>query len=191
MNANARARALSQIDAWAHGRSALIRLPLLIYFAWVFRNHLNNPFYNSLPGGLNLVIHELGHFLWAPLGQFWSILGGSLTQCLVPVVVAGLFVRQRDYFAVAVTFCWLSTNLFGVATYAADALTQQLPLVSPVGDDPIHDWGFLLTKWQKLSRAAQIGDWLRNAASASMLIGLGGGGWILWRMHKLRRPPTP
>jgi hypothetical protein len=186
-------RLLDAIDDWARDKSWAPRLPLLLYFGWVFRNHLNNPFYDSLVGGLNLGVHELGHVLWAPAGQLFAVLGGSLTQCLIPVLVVGLFWRQRDYFAVAVTFCWLATNLYGVATYAADALTQQMTLVSPFGDDPIHDWGFLLTKWQKLSKAAQIGNALRQAAGASMLFGLGAGGWILWRMHKLRagRPRNP
>ena len=135
----------------------------MVYFFWVFRNHLQNPFYSSLVGGLNLGIHELGHFLWSPLGEFWGVLGGSLTQCLVPVVVMVLFYRQRDYFAIAIGLCWLATNLFSVATYAADGLTQQLELVSPVGDDPIHDWGYLLGRWKKLSKAREIGGAIRSA----------------------------
>jgi hypothetical protein len=177
---------LVALDDWARGRSWMVRAPLLVYCAWIFQKHLNNPFYSSLAGGLNLGIHELGHFLWAPLGQTWAILGGSLTQCLAPVLVGALFYRQRDFFAVAIAFCWLGTNLFGVATYAADALTQQLTLVSPVGGDPIHDWGFLLTRWQKLSKAAEIGAAFRTAGSAAMLIGLAGGTWLLWRMHVLK-----
>ncbi|HSL68664.1 MAG TPA: hypothetical protein VK864_00415 [Longimicrobiales bacterium] len=177
-----------QIDDAIRGRSWAVRLPLLIYFAWVFRNHLNNPFYTSLVGGLNLGIHELGHFLWAPLGEQWSFLGGSLTQCLAPLVAGVLFYRQKDFFAIAIACCWLATNLFNVATYAADALTQQLSLVSPVGGDPIHDWGYLLTRWQKLSKAQEIGAAIRNAAVLAMLVGLGAGGWLLWRMRQLSAP---
>ncbi len=183
---NARAVWQTRIDEWARGRSWAVRLPLLLYFGWVFRHHLNNPFYNSLVGGINLGIHELGHFLWAPLGEFWGVLGGSLTQCLVPLIVAVLFYRQRDYFAIAIALCWLSTNLFNVATYAADGLTQQLPLVSPVGDDPIHDWGYLLGRWEKMSKAREIGAAFRSAASVAMSTGLLGGAWILWRMHVLK-----
>jgi hypothetical protein len=175
------------IDEWARGKSWAIRLPLLIYFALVFRNHLKNPFYTSLVGGLNLGVHELGHFLWSPLGQDFAILGGSLTQCLVPVIVLYLFYRQRDFFAIAVGFSWLSTNLFGVATYAADALTQQLELVSPLGDDPIHDWGYLLGRWGKMSKAHEIGGAFRTLAVLTMAVGLAGGAFLLWRMAKQSR----
>jgi hypothetical protein len=150
---------------------------------------MKNPFYVSLVGGLNLGIHELGHFLWAPLGEFWAVLGGSLTQCLVPIVVMVLFYRQRDFFAVAIVFCWLATNLFSVATYAADGLTQQLDLVSPVGDDPIHDWGYLLGRWEMLSQARQVGGAIRTTAIVAMLFGLIGGAWLLWQMRTLPDPP--
>jgi hypothetical protein len=147
---------------------------------------LRNPFYTSLVGGLNLGIHELGHFLWAPLGEYGSVLGGSLTQCLVPIVVMVLFYRQRDYFAIAIAFCWLATNLFSVATYAADGLTQQLELVSPVGEDPIHDWGYLLGRWQMLSKAREIGGAIRKLAILTMVVGLVGGAWVLWQGNRLR-----
>ena len=182
------AKWITQLDESLRGRNWAIRLPLLIYFALVFRKHLENPFYSSLVGGLNLGIHELGHFLWAPFGELWAVLGGTLTQCLVPVLVAGLFYRQRDFFAIAIAACWLATNLFGVATYAADALTQQLPLVSPGGVDPEHDWGYLLTRWNKLSKAHEFGEAFRSAASISMVCGLVGGGWLLWRMRRLSQP---
>ena len=181
------AKWITHLDEGLRGRNWAIRLPLLIYFALVFRKHLDNPFYTSLVGGLNLGIHELGHFLWAPFGELWAVLGGSLTQCLVPVLVAYLFYRQRDFFAISVAACWLATNLFGVATYAADGLTQQLPLVSPGGVDPEHDWGYLLTRWNKLSKAREFGEALRSAASFFMVSGLVVGGWLLWRMRRLGR----
>jgi hypothetical protein len=178
---------LELIDEWARDKSWLVRLPLLVYFALVLRNHLKNPFYSSLVGGLNLGIHELGHFLWTPLGQDWSILGGSLTQCLMPVIALYLFYRQQDFFAIAIALCWLSTNLFGVATYAADALTQQLELVSPLGDDPIHDWGYLLGRWGKMSKAQEIGGAFRSLAVVFMLAGLAAGTFLLWRIAKQSR----
>jgi hypothetical protein len=181
----------ARIDEWVAGRSWAARLPLIIYFGWVFQHHIDSPFYVSFLGGLNLGIHELGHFIWAPFGEMWAILGGSLTQCLVPVIALAMFYRQRDYFAISVAFCWLSTNLFSVATYAADALTQQLTLVSPIGGDPLHDWGYLLTRWNKLSKAHAIGVTIRQFAIVTMLIGLASGAWILWRMYNAPDPESP
>ena len=51
----------------------------------------------------NLVFHEAGHILFLPLGRFMTVLGGSLTQVLVPLVCAGAFLWQtRDAFGAAV-----------------------------------------------------------------------------------------
>jgi hypothetical protein len=177
---------IARIDEWAAGRSWQLRLPLLLYFAWVFQHHLKNPFYDSFLGFLNLGIHELGHFVWAPFGETAGFLGGSLSQCLVPVIALLMFYRQRDFFAIAIAFCWLSTNLFSVSTYVADAVTQQLMLVSPVSGDPTHDWGYLLARWGKLSHAREIGGTIRQLAVVSMLLGLAGGAWVLWRMRVAR-----
>jgi len=179
-----------RVDEWAAGKNWVIRLPLLLYFAWVFRNHVGNYFYTSFIDGLNLGIHELGHFLWSPLGQDWAIAGGSLTQCLVPLIAMWMFYRQHDLFAISIGFCWLATNLYGVGTYAADALTQQLTLVSPIGGDPQHDWGYLLARWGKMSKARQFGLAFRGAATVSMLIGLLSGAWILWRIRATTREAT-
>ena len=185
---------LDAIDAWAAEKSAAARLPVLVYFAYVFYRHTENPFYTSLIGGIDLVIHELGHFLWAPLGEYASIVGGSLTQCLAPIAAGIVFWRQRDYFAIAVASCWLGVNFFEVATYAADGLTQQLPLVSPVGDDPTHDWGYILGRWEMLSKAREVGAAFRTAGSIALLTGLAGGAWLLLRIrrgqhHKLQPQP--
>ena len=56
----------------------------------------------------NLVFHEAGHILFIPLGRFMTVLGGSLTQVLVPLVCAGAFLWQtRDAFgAAAACLAW-------------------------------------------------------------------------------------
>jgi hypothetical protein len=169
---------LARVHAW------YLRAPLLLWFAWIFKQHLGDPFYSSLFGGLNLGIHELGHFLFMPFGEMMSVAGGSLLQCVVPLIAAWMFYRQRDYFAVAIAFCWLSTNLFSVATYAADARTQQLPLVSPGDGEPVHDWHFMLGAmgWFRYDRL--FGRGLRLLAMIAMLGGLGGGALVLRKMMR-------
>ena len=39
----------------------------------------------------DLIFHEAGHVIFSPLGQFMSVLGGSLLQFLVPVILAVSF----------------------------------------------------------------------------------------------------
>lgn len=179
-------RLSERADAWAAGRNWGVRLPLLVWFAWMLRGHLANPFYGSLFSGINLAIHELGHFVFGPFGMPMAVAGGSILQCLAPVAAGLVLYRQEDWFGIAVASCWLSTNLFGVATYAADARTQQLPLVSPTSGDPLHDWHYLLAHFGVLQHDRAIAAGLRDLAVLAMAAGLVFGGWLLWRMAATR-----
>jgi hypothetical protein len=170
---------------WAQTKFWLLRIILWGYFIFVFINHLMDPQYQSLFKPLNLGIHELGHFLTRPLGMFISISGGSFLQCLVPVISFFMFLRQKDFFALSVAFCWLSTNLFDVATYIADARKTELVLVTPFGgSEVIHDWNYLLEKLGMLELDGTFAFITRIEASISMVLGLGFGAWLLWHMIK-------
>jgi len=175
---------LRAVEQSVAGHAWLPRVPLLLYCVYLFWRSTSDPFYFGLIGGLNLGIHEFGHYLWAFLGEFASVLGGSLTQCLVPVIAMLMFLRQRDTFAIAFAFCWLGNSLCNVGTYAADALVQQLDLVSPTSGDPIHDWNYILTRWGLLNRAEFVGGLFRFAGFASFTIGVAGGAWLLWLMRR-------
>lgn len=179
---------LSAAREWAAGRSATLRLLLWGYFVYAFVRHLGDPLYKSLFGALNLGVHELGHVIFSPFGQFLSIAAGSFVQCLVPGVSFFMFYRQRDFFAVSVSFTWLAVNLFEVASYAADAVKMDLPLVSPFAGQPIHDWNFLLDRTGLLGRTASVAFGFRLAGILFMLAGLLFGGWLLFEMIRSRRP---
>jgi hypothetical protein len=48
---------------------------------------------------VDLIFHEAGHVLFIPFDRFMTILGGSLTQLLMPIMVLGvLLFQQRDTF---------------------------------------------------------------------------------------------
>src|ERR1019366_377248 len=69
----------------------------------------------------NLIFHEAGHILFIPFGQFMTVLGGSLTQVLVPLVCAGALLWQTgDPFGAAVAIWWAGENLLDVAPYIDD-----------------------------------------------------------------------
>lgn len=178
------ARLRAQALEWARGRSWHIRLPLLLWLGYILVRHLGAEDYTSLFGGLNLGIHELGHFLFAPLGEFAAVAGGTVLQLLVPLIGVGMFWRQEDWFGIAVAFCWLGTNLFNVALYAADARAQLLPLVSPASGDPIHDWAYMLGAVGLLEWDQQIAGLIRISAAASMVAGLVLGAWLLLAMYR-------
>ncbi|MBY0546537.1 MAG: hypothetical protein K2W95_04555 [Candidatus Obscuribacterales bacterium] len=180
---------LNDMLDWCQGRSALVRLPLLLLFGYVLIQHLQDPLYSDFFKPLNLTIHELGHYVFAPSGQFMHIAGGSLFQCLIPLAVGiPMFFRQRDYFAIAIAFGWFSTNLFDVATYAADARSQELPLVSPGmagnAEEIIHDWHWLLETTNLLPYDHNIAQFLRFLAFCSTLVCLLMGGALCFIMFK-------
>ncbi len=171
---------------WCKGRNWWIRLPLLLFFIYVFIRHLQDPLYKSIIGWLNLGTHELGHVIFMPFGQFLYFLGGSLTQCLVPVIGMINFYKQRDFFAIAICFGWLSTNIFEVATYVGDARAQSLPLVGFGMEPPIHDWNYLLGRFNLISQCQQIANILRLLAVVFMFMCLILGFIMLWQMFITR-----
>ena len=172
---------------WCAGRVPYARALLLVYFLYIGVRHIASTSYNSLFKMLNLGIHELGHFVFAFFGEFLQIAGGTILQCLVPIISMFMFYRQRDFFAIAIAFGWLSTNLFDAATYMADARDMMLPLVSPFGgEDIVHDWNYLLSALGLLEWDTRLAFLLRVAAVVSMLICLIFGGWLIGNMVKVK-----
>ncbi len=169
---------------WCRGRSWAVRVPLMLWFAYVLVRHLTDGEYRSVVAPLNLGIHEAGHLLFRWLGDFPGVAGGTLLQLAAPFIAMGMFYRQRDYFAVAFGFGWLSTNLFDVAVYAGDARRQALPLVSVGGGDVWHDWNYLLSVTGLLAMDGVLAFLFRVVAVAAMAVALGGGGWLLWCMSR-------
>jgi hypothetical protein len=89
---------------------------------------------------LDLAIHETGHLVFGPLGEFVGFLGGTLMQLIVPAVFAGYFLHRRDRHAATVALWWVGQNLWNISVYIRDARAQQLPLMG--GGE--HDWAYLL-----------------------------------------------
>ena len=89
--------------------------------------------------------HELGHVVFAPFPEWWTVAGGTILQLAAPIIVAILLARQKEPIGVAIAGCWLAISLANVAVYAGDASHGDLQLVSiGGGDDAIHDWTYLL-----------------------------------------------
>ena len=176
---------------WCRGRNWFVRLPFLLYFIYVLVRHLQDPDYTSVLGGINLGIHELGHFIFAFFGETLHVAGGTIFQLFVPIFGIGTFLRQRDYFGIAFAIGWLSTNLFEVATYAADASSMELPLIAPFagGEEVIHDWNFLLSAMNILQYDQTVGWIFKVLGIISMLVCFLLGGWVLWQMAWQKSSP--
>ena len=142
--------------------------------------------YPNVFAGLNLGIHEFGHAVFWPLGELMGFAGGSLLQCLAPIAGMVMFARQRDDFAIAVALTWLGTNVFSVGVYMADAVVRELPLVTPFGGEPIHDWVTIFTRLGLMDQAASIGMAMKLGAMAWIGLGLVLGGWIVFEAWRTR-----
>lgn len=179
---------IEQARTWSTGKVWWWRFPLLLWFAYILLLHVKDPRYTSILGPLNLGIHELGHMLFGWGGETISLLGGTVTQLAAPFLGIWNFLRQEDYFACTLCLGWLSTNLFSVSTYIADARAMELELVAPFGVSTVmHDWNTLLGNAGLLSCDHAIAGFVWILAVASMLACLITGGWLVWQMVIVRR----
>jgi len=186
------ARIRHDVDAWAAGRSWLARAPLVVFLAYAGVRQFGDAEYSSVFGGINLGIHEAGHFVFASLGDVLHSAGGAILQCAAPVASLAMFARRSDWFAAAFCLGWLSTNFHGVGTYMADAEEMRLQLVT-VGpaENVSHDFRFLFERFDLLHRCGTIGAMTHGAAHVAMAAAVAGGAWVLWRMATAsRRNPT-
>ena len=94
----------------------------------------------------DLVFHEAGHIIFSPFGRFMTVLGGSLLQCLIPVIAVIAFVRQEEPFGAALCAWWAGQNLVDLAPYIADARSLRMVLLGGRTGAEVegHDWEFIL-----------------------------------------------
>ncbi|WP_411282033.1 hypothetical protein [Gemmatimonas sp.] len=118
----------------------------------------------GLFGGITLGVHELGHFLWSPFGEFMAVAGGSITQLIAPRAACLVLRRQDDRLGALVPLFWLSSSLGALAPYIADARDMALDLVSPGDGDIIHDWNYLLERLELLPMDHALADACRATA---------------------------
>lgn len=185
--------------AWASKRTPWGRLLLYFWFIVLLAQNLKdksfalsrqtNPF-----SMLDFGIHELGHALFMFCGDFMHILGGSLFQCVFPLLWMIGFYQKKWYFAACMCWCWLGLNLFDVATYAADARARLLPLSIGPGAlglddtqtdavyDQAHDWYQILSRVGHLQSDLAIANGLRIAGAIAFIVGFIMGGILLYHM---------
>lgn len=109
--------------------------------------------------GVDLIIHESGHWIFIFFGQFVSILGGSLIQVIIPTVFVLYFFFRRDFFSASVLLMWLGYNFVNISVYMADAVRMQLPLLG--GDFVIHDWNYIFNALGLLEYSGAIAGLVR------------------------------
>jgi hypothetical protein len=130
-----------------------------------------------------LPIHEAGHVLLIPFGEFLTILGGSLFQVALPLAIGAAFLlRQRDTFGAAICLWWGGASLVDVAPYIWDSPDPQLMLLGGhTGEDGPHDWIYLLERLHAMAYAHAWGAAAHHLGTLLMIAGVIWGAHWLWR----------
>ena len=141
----------------------VIALLASCYFLWAALYPADWRFIDNF----NLVIHEAGHIIFFPFGQFLTVAGGSLFQVLVPAVFSLYFYYQEKYFSSALLLFLMGESILNVSVYAGDAVLMQLPLLG--GDDSIHDWNWMLDRLGWLDQTREIAGAVRALGTLAIV----------------------
>jgi hypothetical protein len=162
------------------GRSALTGCLALYGFRLLL-----HPDAGSLMDSVDLPIHETGHLVFAPFGEFLQFLGGTLFQLIMPAAFVVYFARRRDLHAASVALWWVAQNFWNISVYVADARTENLPLVG--GGE--HDWAYLLGRlgWLKFDHVIARDAWFLGVLA--YVIAIGGGLLALTSGATIRTAP--
>jgi hypothetical protein len=136
---------------------------------------------------INLPFHEAGHFVFSPFGRFIHVLGGTLGQLLVPLMVVGSFLGKSNPFGAVVGVWWLGESFMDCAPYIGDARAGELMLLGGVTGQEMpdyHDWEVLLSRTGLLAYDHVLAKTFWTVGMLLLLASLAWGGFILWRQWR-------
>lgn len=177
-------------DALAYyGRAATLALIAIWGVFLAAADYRNPPQRFDFMHAILLPIHEAGHVLMMPFGEFVTIAGGSAFQVALPLGIAAAFLlRQQDRFGAAVCLWWAGASVVDLAPYIYDALVPQLILLGGhTGEEGPHDWIYLLTRLHALRHAHGWGIAAHAAGVTTMTGAVAWGGAWLWKLAPWRR----
>ncbi len=167
---------------------ALVYLVLLVWGCRLMTSSIESNYVGeSFLHLINLPFHEAGHLFFSPFGRFIQVLGGTLGQWLVPLIVLCAFVAKGNPFGATVGLWWLGESFLDIAPYMNDARAGQLMLLGGVTGSEVedyHDWEVLLTKLGWMQHDHLIARLTFGFGVAFMLLALAWGAYILWQQYK-------
>lgn len=164
----------------------------VLFFVWgwyfILLDFRSNDIGDSFMHRVNLVFHEAGHVIFMPFGNFMMILGGTLGQLLMPIIVgAALVFRNHDNFGGSIGLWWLGQSFMDCAPYIADARALQMMLLGGgTGQDRpgAHDWENILLDLNLIHHDVRIAAGADAIGTLLMLVAFVWGAYIL--MHQYR-----
>jgi len=138
-----------------------------IYFLWIAYDPMQGSFLDLV----DLPVHETGHLLFRPFGEFMSIAGGSLFQIIVPTVFVGYFIWNCKYYAASIVLFWVGQSMLNVYVYAADAVVMQLVLTGGFtgSEGSFHDWNYLLTQTGLIGSSKMVAGVIRAIGTLTII----------------------
>ena len=140
-----------------------------------------------------LPIHEAGHLLFIPFGRFMTVLGGSLFQVLLPLVLMASFMfgfggSRRDNFAASLMLWWAAVSIIDVAPYIWDAFDPKMILLGGKtgAESDGHDWQNILGDLGLIRRAHLIAGIAHKLGLVVMLTAYAWGGALLYLQLRRR-----
>ena len=177
-----------QVDATAFkARAALLALFALWGLRLGWLDYRDGEIMNSFIHGALLILHEAGHVVFRAFGEWVGVLGGTLGQLLMPVLLgSALLWKNRDPFGAAIGLWLFGVSVLDVAPYMYDALEPQLTLLGGgTGNDSFHDWIYLFDSVHQLAHARRIGAFTHALGVGIVLLALAWGAAVL-RLQRRR-----
>ncbi len=167
------------------GRIAALML-VSLWSIWIFKDYSISQGHPG-SGFLHMVLlpfHEAGHYaIFRWFGEFIMILGGTLGQHLMPLVLCGaLLIQRRDPFGAALFFWLLGFSVADMGIYMYDAFDPKLTLLGggTGAESDGHDWQNIFGDLNLLRRAHAIGKASAWIGALMMMAGLAWAGWMVW-----------
>lgn len=151
--------------------ASLLLIPFIIYsihhYYWALRYNIFFSVTYDYPFPLSvihffvdnflLITHEAGHTFFRIFGsRFITIMGGSLFQLMLPLLIVVFCWINRKYIGLQFSLGLLGYSWLDVAGYAADGGARQLPLIGGLGKEA-HDWYNLLSSMDALESDFTVG----------------------------------
>jgi hypothetical protein len=173
---------------WQARAAALAVLALWTLWIWYDIDIRNGNAGSTFLHLILLPFHEAGHYaIFRWFGEFIMILGGTLGQHLMPIVMGGaLLIQRRDAFGAAI-FAWLlGFSVVDMAVYMYDAFDPRLMLLGGATgqESDGHDWQNLFGDTRMLHRARGIGLFF---GALGMLMMAGALAWALGALRLQRK----
>ncbi len=131
---------------------------------------LNNAVFDTL---IRTPTHELGHFLFQPLGETMWFLGGSLLEFLLPASLFTWFLLCGCPRLASIFLFLVSQSMFYISRYMSTARARETLLYLSTEQDPeMHDWYRVFKNWGVLEQNESIAAIMFYGAVAMLMLSL-------------------